>query len=135
VSVGVAELGRERDAHQVECLHGAVRVDGELREVVVAHHLLHVGEHRVGPLGKDPVTLVQDFVQDLDALVWQTNFVRVGVHQRPAHLRRVPRLGRRVQLTADVLDRLAHGRQQRLQAGEEGLDGHGVKGTSLDPQL
>ena len=67
--VGVAELGGEGDAEQVELPDRTVRVDGELRDVVIAHDLFHVGEHGVGALGEDPVALVEHLVQDLDALV------------------------------------------------------------------
>ena len=52
--VGVAELGGERDAEDVERPHRPVLVDGELRDAVVPHHLLHVRPHRVGALGEEP---------------------------------------------------------------------------------
>ena len=90
---------------------------------VLAHHLLHVGPHRVGALGEDPVALVEHLVEDLDALVGQPDLVGVGVHQRPPDLDGVPVLDDGVQLAADVLDRLGDRRQARLQAGEQGL-GH-----------
>ena len=126
--VGVAELGREAQAEHVEGTHRAVAVDGELRDVVLAHHLLHVGPHGVGALGHDPVALVEHFVEDLHALVGQADLVGVGVHQRPADgravLGAVPVLDRRVELAADVLDRLLHGRQLRLQAREDRCNGH-----------
>ena len=87
----------------------------------VPHDLLHVRPHRVGALGHDPVALVEHLVEDLHALVGQPDLVGVGVHQRPADrlaLRRaVPLLERRVQLAADVLDRLRDRREQRLETG------------------
>src|SRR6202042_1158975 len=43
--VGVAELGGEGDAEHVEGGHRAVRVDGELRDAVRPHQLLHVGPY------------------------------------------------------------------------------------------
>ena len=86
--VGVAELGGEAQAEEVEGADRAVAVDGELRDrallVAGAHHLLHVGPHRVGALGEDPVALVEHLVEDLDALVGQADLVGVGVHQGPA---------------------------------------------------
>ncbi len=117
--VRVAQLGGERDPQQVERADRSVRVDGELWDLVFAHHLLHVGEHGIGALGEDPVALVQDLVEDLHALVGQPHLVRVGVHQRPPHRDRVPVLDRRVELATDVLDRLLHRRQQRLQLSED----------------
>ena len=127
--VRVAELGPEAQAKYVERAHGAVAVDGELRDVALAHDPLHVGPHRVRALGEDPVALVEDFVEDLHALVGQADLVGVGVHQSPPHRRAlgsaVPVLDRGVQLAPDVLDRLLHGRKLRLQAREDAGDGHG----------
>ena len=86
--VGVAELGGEAQAEHVEVAHRAVGVDGELRDralvVAGAQHLLHVRPDRVGALGEDPVALVEHLVEDLDALVGQSDLVGVGIHQRPA---------------------------------------------------
>ena len=96
--------------------HRAVRVDGELRHAVLAHELLEVGPDRVGPLGQHVGLLVEHLVEDLHALVGQAHLVRVRVHQRPADGGGVPVLHHRAQLAADVLDRLAHQRQQLLQA-------------------
>ena len=125
--VGVAELGGERDAEQVERADRTVRVDGELADAVLAQQRLEVRPHRVGALGQGVVALVEDLVEDLDALVRQPDLVRVGVHQGPVDVDGVPVLGARVQLTADVLDRLADPGQQRLQAREERLDRHGAR--------
>ena len=103
-------------------------VDGELRDravgVALAHHRLEVGPDRVGALGEDPVALVEHLVEDRDALVGQPHLVGVGVHQRPAHRHRVPVLDGGVELAADVLDRLLHGRQLRLEPREDRCDGH-----------
>ncbi len=128
--VGVAELGRERDAEDVERRDGSVRVDRELRDRVVAHDLFHVGEDRVGALGKDPVALVEDLVEDLHALIGQAHLIRVGIHERPAHFGRIPLLDGRVELAADVLDRLADSGKQRLQAREKRLDSHASRVTA-----
>ncbi len=122
--VGVAELGGEADAEQVEGADRAVRVDGELGDAVLAHQRLEVGPHRVGALGQRVGALVEHLVEDLHALVGQPDLVGVGVHQRPADGDRVPVLDPRVQLAADVLDRLADLGQQRLEAREQGRDRH-----------
>ena len=142
--VGVAELGGEAQAEEVERADRAVAVDGELRDrallVTGAHHLLHVGPHRVGALGEDPVALVEHLVEDLDALVGQADLVGVGVHQGPAD-RRAARLGRlgavpvlddRVQLATDVLDGLLHRGQPGLQAREDRRDGHARNTSTWD---
>ena len=126
--IRIAELGRERDAEHVERTHRAMAVDGELRDgagvVAGAHHGLEVGPHGVGALGQDPVPLVEHLVEDRDALVGEADLVRVGVHQRPADVDRVPVLHGRVELSADVLDRLLDRRKLGLEPGEDRRDGH-----------
>ena len=122
--VGVAQLGGEADPEEVEGAHRPVAVDGELRDAVLAHHLLHVGPHGVGALGQHPVTLVEHLVEDLHALVGQPDLVGVGIHQRPPDVDRLPVLEGRVELATDVLDRLGDRRQTRLEQGEDAR-GHG----------
>ena len=118
--VGVAEFGGEADAQHVEGRHRPVRVEGELWHLGGAHPRLEVGPDGVRPLGQDPVPLVQDLVQDGDALVGQPDLVGVRVHQGPADGSGLPVLDDRVEFAPDVLDRLRHRRQQRLQPGEDG---------------
>ena len=117
--VRVAEFGGEADAEQVERADRAVRVDGELRDAVLAQQRFEVRPHRVGALGQRVVALVEHLVEDLHALVRQADLVGVRIHQRPPDRDLVPVLRARVQLAADVLDRLAHARQQRLETGEQ----------------
>ena len=127
--VGVAELGGERDTEHVEVTQRAVPVDRELGDALAAQQRLHVRPHGVRALGQGVRTLVDDLVQDHDALVGQTDLVGVGVHQGPPRRQllalgtepaAVPVLDRGVELTADVLDRFAHLFQQRLQAMKKG---------------
>ena len=125
--VGVAELGGETEAEEVEIAQGAVTVDGELRHRMGAHERLHVRPHRVGALGERVGALVEDFVQDHRALVGDADLVGVGVHQGPAD--RVvtadrPVLDGGVEFAADILDGLAHLLEQRLEGGEDRLTGH-----------
>ena len=122
--VGVAELGGEADAEQVEVADGAVPVDGELRDAVLAHEGGEVGPDGVGALGQGVGALVEHLVQDHQALVGQPHLVGVGIHQRPVHGGGVPRLDLGVQFTADVLDRLLDLSQQRFEAGVESLTSH-----------
>ena len=123
--VGVAELGGEADPEHVEVGHRTVVVQGELRDALLPHQLLQVGPDRVRALGEDPVPLVQHLVQDRHALVGQTHLVRVRVHQAPTDLDCVPVLADAVQLTADVLDRLADTGEQRFQPLEQGSRARG----------
>ncbi len=120
--VRVAELGGEAHAQQVEVGNGAVPVDGELRHPVLAHQGLEVGPDGVRAFRERVGAFVDHLVQDHDALVGEPDLVGVGVHQRPANHRIVvaPRLDLRVELAADVLNRLAHQREQGFQAREDG---------------
>ncbi len=126
--VGVAELGGERQAEHVEGLHRAVGVDGELRDAVLAHQRFEVRPDAVGALGQHALALVEHLVEDHDALVGQADLVGVGVHQRPTDVAGVPVLDGRVELAADVLDRLLDVREEGLQAWEDRFDSH-VLGT------
>ena len=131
--VRVAELGREADAEDVELAHRAVAVDGELRDARLAHLRREVGPDRVRPLGQRARLLVEHLVEDHDALVGQADLVGVRVHERPAHVALVPVLDLAVELAADVLDGLAHRRQQRLESWEQALDRHVLQATWARP--
>ena len=119
--VGVAQLGGERDAEDVEVSYWPVAVHRELRNPVLTHHRLHVGPDRVGPFCEHTLALVEDLVEDLHTLVRQAHLVRVGVHQRPTDVGLVPRLLDGVEFAADVLDGLAHSRQMWLERREDRL--------------
>jgi hypothetical protein len=143
--VGVAELGGEGDAEQVEITQRVVPVNSELRDALLPQQRLHVRPHGIRPFGKGIPAFVDDLIQDHDALVGQGDLVGVGVHQDPAcgqllavgtEPTAVPVLDGGVELTADVLDGLAHLLQQRLEtvkqrgAGATGIArafGHGFK--------
>ena len=116
--VGVAELGGKAQPEDIELSDRAVRVQRELRHAVLTHQGFHVGPHRVRPLGKDPVLLVEDLVQDRDALIGQAHLVRVRIAEAPANLDRLPVLRHAVQFATHVLDGLADSRKQRLEAWE-----------------
>src|SRR5436309_1690704 len=88
--VRVDHIGGEQDAEQVERAHRPVRVDGDLRDAVLAHEPFQVGPDRVGALGQHVGPLVEDLVQDLHALVGPADLVRVRVHERPPDGRGVP---------------------------------------------
>ena len=122
--VRVRHLGGEAQPEHVEGADRPVRVQGELGQAVLAHQRLEVGPHGVGAFGEDAVALVQHLVEDLDALVGQAHLVGVRVAQRPADVGAVPVLDDRAHLAADVLDRLAHARQQRLKRRVHRFDRH-----------
>src|SRR5258708_5942242 len=122
--VGVAELGGEADAEHIEGADRPVPVDRELRHVVLAHQVFEVRPDAVRSLGEHAVALVKHLVKNLDALIRQAYLVSVRVHQRPAHVGGVPVLDDAVELAADVLDGLAHQRQQRLEPGVDPLNNH-----------
>ncbi len=129
--VGVAQLRGEGEAEDVERLHRAVAVDGELRDGVLPHQRLQVRPDAVGALGEDALLLVQHLVEDHDALVGQTDLVGVRVHQGPADVTGFPVLDRGVELSADVLDRLLHMREQSFELRKNRLHRLGGFGRHL----
>ena len=120
--VRVDELGREVERQHVEIACRAVRVDGEQRQSVLTEQRLEVGPRGVGPLGHGVGPLVQDLIQDLQALVGQPDLVRVGVGQQPGHLRLVVHGRLRSVFAADVAGRLLDLGEQRLELGPESHD-------------
>ncbi len=123
--VRVAELRGEAQPEHVEGADRPVGVHRELRDAVLTHQRLQVRPHAVGALGEDALLLVEDLVEDHDALVGQTDLVRVRVHERPADVALVPRLDRGIELSADVLDGLLHMREQCFELREHRLGGFG----------
>ncbi len=126
--VGVAELGGEGDAEQVEVTQCAVPVNGELRDCFAPQQRLHVRPHGIRAFGEGIGAFVDDLVQDHDALVGKGHLIGIWVHQGPAcgqllavwaEPAAVPVLDGGVELTADVLYRLAHLLQQRFEAVEQ----------------
>ena len=78
-----------------------------------------VGPRAVGPLGHGVVALVEQLVEDLQALVGQADLVGVGVGEQPRHL--VGGVVRRDHAVfhADVAGRLLHPRQEHLELGPD----------------
>ena len=112
--VRVDELGRQVEREHVERVGGLVGVDAEQRHARGAHRVLHVGPRRVRPFGDRVGPLVQDLVEDLQALVGEPDLVRVGVDQEkcgPAG----PMVGRQTALLhTDIASGLLNPGQQRF---------------------
>ena len=86
--VRVDELGGEVEGEDVEVAGGTVGVDREQRQAGGAQSATR-GPARARRSARRPRRpLVQDFVEDLQALVGQADLVGVGVGQQPRHLRR-----------------------------------------------
>ena len=113
--VRVDELGREVEGDEVELVGGPVGVDREQREPFAAHDLLEVGPRRVRALGEGVGPLVQDLVEDLQALVGQADLVGVRVHQEPPDPLRGGRRDLGAELAADVARRLLDRGEVRLE--------------------
>ena len=120
--VGVDELGRQVERDDVELAGRTVAVDREQRQAVAAQLGLQVRPGRVGPLGHRVVALVQDLVEDLQALVGQPDLVRVRVDQQPRHLARAVGGDDGPVLAADVAGGLLHLGQQWFEPGPERHD-------------
>ena len=119
--VGVHQLRREVERHDVEITRRPVGVDREVRHPVAPQQLLEIGPGRVGPLGHCIVTLVEDLVQDLQTLVGQPDLVGVGIRQQPAHLARPVRRFDGPILATDVPGRSLDLAQERLESRPQGL--------------
>ena len=106
--VRIRQLGRQVERQHVELAGGTVRVDREQRDALAPHDRLEVGPRVVGPLGGGVVALVEDLVEDLQALVGQADLVGVGVGEQPRH--EMPGMTRplRAELQPDVACGLLH---------------------------
>jgi hypothetical protein len=76
------------------------------------HGRLHVDPGGVGPLGHGVVTLVEDLVEDLQALVGQADLVGVGIDEQPRHGPGIVDGDLRPQFSTDVAGRLGDLGQQ-----------------------
>ena len=128
--VRVDELGRQVEREHVEGPSGQVVLDREQRDPRFPHGRLHVEPRGIRPLGQRVRALVQQLVEDLEALVGQPDLVGVGIDEQPRHpgggvLRTEGTL-----LTADVAGRLGDALEQRFDARPERL--HGA--ASLGPR-
>jgi hypothetical protein len=83
--VGVGQLGGQVEGEHVELVARAVSVDREQRDALAPHDGLEIAPRCVRALGDGVVTLVQDLVEDLQALVGQTDLVGVGIRQQPGN--------------------------------------------------
>jgi hypothetical protein len=131
--VGVGELRRQVERQQVEGAGGTVGVDAEQRHPGRPQLGLEVHPRGVGPLGERVGALVEDLVEDLQALVGQADLVGVRVDEQPGdHVAggagAAPVRLLRPVLAADVPRRLLDPGQQGLESLPEWLglvDGHG----------
>jgi hypothetical protein len=77
--VGVDELGRKIEGQDVEASGWQVSLDGEERNFGRPHGSLHVHPGCIRAFGGRVGALVQDLVEDLEALIGQADLVGVGV--------------------------------------------------------
>ncbi len=131
--VGVDELCGEVERQDVEVGRGTVGVDAEQRQSFGAHLGLEVGPWRIGALGDGVGALVDDLIEDLEALVGQPDLVGVGIAEQPGNLVGAV-LGLLMPcLEADVAGRLLDTRQDRLELGPD--VGHGAQATTPPPTI
>ncbi len=112
--VGVDELRREVEGQDVEARGGEVVLEGEEGDAGLAHGRLHVDPGGVRALGERIVALVQDLVEDLEALVRQADLVGVRVEEQPGDRAGSVLGGLRSELAADVAGRFRNLREERL---------------------
>ena len=119
--VGVDELGRQVEGEHVEGGRREVLLDAEEGHPGPAHRLLQIDPGGIRALGHRVRTLVEDLVEDLEALVGQSDLVGVGVEQQPGHLPRAVIGVDRTLFAADVARRLGDLRQQPFELGPDGF--------------
>ncbi len=117
--VRVDELGRKVEGNDVEVGGRPVGVDRKERQSTCSHERLEVEPRCIRAFGDGVGSLVEDLVEDLKALVGETDFVGVGIGQEPRDLARAVFRSQRSQLTADVAGRLLHLGQERLEPGPQ----------------
>ena len=83
--VRVDELGRQVERNDIEVSGAAMGVDREQWQAMFAQQDFEVGPWRIGPLRHCVLTLVEDLVQDLQALIGQADLVGVGIGKQPRH--------------------------------------------------
>jgi hypothetical protein len=98
----------------------AVSVDREQRDALAPHDGLEIAPRCVRALGDGVVTLVQDLVEDLQALVGQTDLVGVGIRQQPGNSALTCAGTLRAQLEPDVAGRLLHAREMGFELRPDG---------------
>ncbi len=86
--VGEHELARQVEGEDVEVGGGAVGIDAEQRNAGSPQLPIQIGPGGIRALGERIGAFVQDFVEDLEPLVGQTDLVGIGVSEEPGH--RVP---------------------------------------------
>ena len=79
------EFARQVEGENVEIGGCSVGIDAEQRYAGSAHLAIEVGPRRIRALGERIVTFVQDFEEDLEPLVGQTDLVGIGIREQPRH--------------------------------------------------
>ena len=130
--VRVDELGRQVERQDVELVGAAVGVDREQGDALPPQDLLEVGPGGVGPLGDGVGPLVEDLVEDLEALVGQADLVGVRVHQEPPDPVGGGRRDLGTELAADVARWLLHRGEVRLETSPD-VDHGWSEGTGRAP--
>ena len=100
--VRVHEFGRKVERDHIELGCRPVGIDREQGQSPCPHERFEVEPGCVGALGDHVGPLVEDLVEDLEALVGQADLVCIGVRQEPGDLARAVFRSQRSQLTADV---------------------------------
>ena len=65
--IGVAHLILDREAEEVELLHGILGFQGKQGNVLLPHDFIQIGPGRIDAFTPDVLPLIEHIVQDLDA--------------------------------------------------------------------
>ena len=118
--VGVGELGGQVEGQHVELVAGQMVLQREQRHLMAAHLRFEIKPRRVRALGHRVVSLVDDLVEDLQALVGQADLVGIGVDQQPGHFVGAVKGTLGAVLAPDVAGRFLHPGEQGFKPGPDG---------------
>ena len=119
--IRVDELGRQVEGQHVEGGCRQVLLDAEKGYIRRPHGGLHVDPGGIGPLSEGIGSLVEDLVEDLEALVRQPDLVGVGIEKQPGDGPSGVLGVHRPLFTTDIPSRFGHRGQDAFDLRPEGL--------------
>ena len=132
--VRVGQLGREVEGQHVEGGRRLVMLDREQRDPLGSHYGFEVAPWGIPTVGTTVGPLIDDLVQDLQALVGQADLVGVRVQEHPADERSIRWFAIGAVLAADVARWLLDLGQMRFDQRPNGWPGGQHRAPTLPDQ-
>ena len=128
--VRVGEFGREIEPDDVEVGGGPMRVNGEQGDSPLSEEFLEIVPRGIGALSHRIRPLVDDLVEDLEALVRKSDLVGVRVPKQPSDLVGGVLRNLCTSFHADISGRFGDAGQQLFDLGPQGA--HTMQRTGRD---